>query len=303
MLSSVFSRFFKGTLAIGFSRLSLIIFGLITVVIAVRYVPPEEYGAFVLLQVILTFLTEFTSFGLSLATPHSLASTDEPLVKRKIINTTIWFRFLIAIITSMLILVFKTALDGYMGPSMWSVLLLYLPLLFCFSSLEGTFETILQGIFRFNLIGFLGTIGIILNLIFTLVFIVYLRLGILGLIYAKLIPIAIQLLIAGVYSKIQYKLEFNKKILREMLVFGFPLQLQYILDFVFSRIDTIIVASILGTTGTAYFELARKIPDSLMQLYNAFRSVYFPMLTELYANNQRQKAFRAYPKSAMSRRM
>lgn len=74
---------------------------------AVRYIPPEEYGAFVLLQVILTFLVAFTGFGLGLATPHSLVGTDEPLAKRQIINTTIWFRIIVSITTGILILVFR----------------------------------------------------------------------------------------------------------------------------------------------------------------------------------------------------
>lgn len=287
---SVFSRFFKGTLAVGFSRVSLIIFGLITVVIAVRYIPPSEYGAFVLLQVSLSFLVGFTSFGLSLATPHSLVGADGPVTKRQIINTTIWFRVLVSIAAGVLILVFRSGLNGYIGPSIWSMLLLYLPLLLGLAGLEATFETILQGLFQFTLIGFLGTIGIVSNLILTYVFIVYLRLGVLGLIYAKLIPIAVQLVVAGVYAKLEYRFELNTRVLWKMLVFGLPLQLQYIMDFVFSRIDTIIIASFLGTSGTAFFEVARKIPDSLMALYDAFHSVYFPMLTELHASDQREKA-------------
>jgi O-antigen/teichoic acid export membrane protein len=290
--SSIFSRFFAGTISLGFARLSLIIFGLITIIIAVRYVPPEEYGAFVLLLVILSFLTEFTGFGLSLAIPQSIAGSTDPLFKCRVINTAIWFRVLTVIAAAILILVIRFALDSHNGQSIWSDLLLYLPLLLGLASLESTFESILQGLFQFNLIAIIGIVGASINLILTFVFIVYLRLGILGLIYAKLIPVATQILIAGVYSKIQYKLEFDKKTLREMLAFGFPLQLQFVLDFAYSRTDTLIITSMLGTSGTAYYEIARKIPDSLMQLYNAFRSVYFPMLTELYASNQREKAYR-----------
>jgi O-antigen/teichoic acid export membrane protein len=189
--------------------------------------------------------------------------------KRQIINTTIWFRVMVSIITGILILVFRGVAIGYVGSSIWAVLLLYLPLLLCLAGLETSFETILQGL----------TIGIVLNLIFTLVFIVYLKVGILGLIYAKLIPIAVQLIIAVAYAGIKYRLEFNIGILRKMLAFGFPLQIQYTMDFVFSRIDTIIIASFLGTTQAAFLEVARRIPDSLMMLYDAFRSVYFPMLT------------------------
>lgn len=290
MSDSVFSQFFTGTISIGFARLSLIIFGLITVVIAVRYVSPEEYGAFVLLQVILTFLVAFTNCGLSLTVPQTIASSNDTLTKRRIINTAIWFRVITALSTGLIILILRVALDRYLGTSVWSVLLIYLPLLLMLSGLATTFESILQGLFRFNLIGIIGSVGILINLVLTIVFIVYLRLGIIGLIYAKMIPIIFQLLIVGVFSKIEYKLEFNKETLMKMLVFGFPLQLQFILDFAYSRIDTLIITSLLGTVGTAYYEVARKIPDNLMQLFNAFRSVYFPMITELNARNQKEKA-------------
>lgn len=292
MASKIFSRFFAGTISLAFASLSQAVFGLITIVIAVRYISPKEYGAFILLQIILTFLTEFTSFGLSLAIPHSLAGSTEPLFKRRLINTAILFRVLTVIAAAIIILLIRFSLDSHNGPSIWLDLLLFLPLLLGLAGLEGTLGSILQGLFQFKLSGILGFVGALTNLILTFIFVVYLRLGILGLIYAKIIPIAVQLLIVRVYSKIEFRLEFDKKILKKMLVFGFPLQLQYILDFSYSRIDTLIITSMMGTSGTAYYEIARKIPDSLMMLFSAFRAVYFPMIAEINANNQKEKALR-----------
>ncbi len=288
--SSLFSRVFGGALSLGFAQVSLIVFGLITVVIAVRYVDPDEYGAFVILQVLLTFLTEFTNFGLSLAIPQKLASSSDRLHTRRVINTAIWFRVLTAVSAGALILLFRFALVNYMGLSVWSNLLLYLPALLGLSCLESTFVSILQGLFKFKLIAAISILGILINLIFTLVLVMYLHLGMLGLIYAKLIPIAFQILVAGLFSKIEYRLELHRQTLRQMLAFGFPLQIQYVLDFVYTRIDTIIIASLLGTVGAAYYEVARKIPDSVMQLLNAYRSAYFPIIAELDARSQDKKA-------------
>ncbi len=176
MANSIFSRFFRGTLSLAFARLSLVIFGLITVMIAVRYVPPEEYGAFVLLQVILSFLSTFTNFGFSLTVPQMIAKYNEQNLVRSVINTTIWFRILTVLVTSLFILVVRFVQDFFLGATIWSELLLYLPILLILGSLEGTFEGILQGLFRFNLIGLLGTIGILINLVLTILFVGYLRL-------------------------------------------------------------------------------------------------------------------------------
>jgi O-antigen/teichoic acid export membrane protein len=113
--------------------------------------------------------------------------------------------------------------------------------------------------------------------------------GLYGLLIAKLISGTFSVLLAHFTTRVKYSFVYNLAILKEMLGFGFPLQMQYIFSFVFSRIDTVIIGSLLGTSGVALYEIARKIPDAVKQLYTVFISVYFPISANLYATEKKEK--------------
>jgi O-antigen/teichoic acid export membrane protein len=75
-----------------------------------------------------------------------------------------------------------------------------------------------------------------------------------------------------------------------MLRFGLPLYANYILDFIFNQAGTFIIGALLGPAQIAFFEYARKIPDSLEMLYGAFRQVYFPFLSKLFGDGKKKEA-------------
>jgi O-antigen/teichoic acid export membrane protein len=121
------------------------------------------------------------------------------------------------------------------------------------------------------------------------VFVFPLNLSTLGLIYAVFVSDTLIIILAYSAARIKNKRGINLPILKEMLIFGFPLQMQYMLDFVFARIDTVVIGSFLGTAGVAFYEVARKLPDSFMYLYDAFRSVYYPFIAKFHADGERKR--------------
>jgi O-antigen/teichoic acid export membrane protein len=93
-------------------------------------------------------------------------------------------------------------------------------------------------------------------------------------------------------SRLHHSWSFSREVLKDMLTFGFPLQLQFVMFFLFTRLDTVVIGSLLGPSGVAYYEVARKFPDSLFQLFDVFNSVYFPMSSRMYATESRESARR-----------
>ena len=89
---------------------------------------------------------------------------------------------------------------------------------------------------------------------------------------------------------VKKKLVLRRDLIKELATFGLPLQLNDILNFIFTRIDTLVIGVLLGPTDIAIYEVARKIPDSLRQLYEPFRSVYFAFSSKLFALGDRQRA-------------
>jgi O-antigen/teichoic acid export membrane protein len=53
-----------------------------------------------------------------------------------------------------------------------------------------------------------------------------------------------------------------------------------------------LIGGLLGPVEIALYEIARKIPESLEMLFEAFRQVYFPFISKLFAEDKLEKATR-----------
>ena len=264
--------------------------GLVSVMLVTRYLPPEEYGAFVLLQVVVVFLAEITSLGLTVSVPKFIACTESKRDKRTLVNTVICFRILTALAVSLLVLIARRLLILLYDSPLLLSLIIYLPVLLTLESLGKLLKSIFEGFFLFNRIGIVDFAAGSLNLLFIVLFVVFLDQGLSGLVYAKLISMAVSYTFAYFSNPIERKLEFDYTVLKDVLAFGLPLQLQYILGFLFLRVDTLMLGALLGPAGIAYYEVARKIPESLVRLYDAFRAVYFPSIANLFARGKHHQA-------------
>lgn len=286
---SIISQFFSGTLSIGIAQFSSVVFSMIGMMIAVRHTSTEEYGTYVLLFVAIAFLIEFTSFGLSMAIPKYIASNEDGYFKATLINTVLYFRILTILVVILLSLAFKPIFVSLFGKSLLLDLFAYLPFLFGLGSLFQLFKSILRGQFNFTALGIIGFASSAVQLTSVIVLVQVFKFGLHGLLIAKLISGIFSVLVAHYAIRVKHNLAYNLALLKEMLRFGFPLQMQFLFDFVSSRVDTVIVGSFLGTSGIASYEIARKIPDAVKQLYPVFISVYFPISAKLYATEKKEK--------------
>lgn len=255
-----------------------------SLMLVVRHIPATAYGVFVLIRVIYTFLAEATSFGLTLVIPKYLAASEDVSYKGGLINTVIYFRVATVMVCGLLVfagLPFMLHLFGSSSPT--ERCFLYIPILFGLESVARVLLSILQGLFQFRTIGVIGATSAIANFIATIVFIFPLNLSTMGLVYAVCVSDAVIIVWAYLAICIEDRWTVNIPLLKNMLRFGLPLQGQYMLDFVFARIDTVIIGSWLGTESVALYEIARKLPDSGMYLFDAFQSVYLSFIAKLHS--------------------
>lgn len=287
---SLLARFVRGTLSTGLGSLSTMVLGLLATMVAARRLAPEAFGGFVLLQVVAVFLTRVSSFGLDLSVARSVASTDDGERKRQLINTAVYFRLSTVFVVSLVALIARPALYAAFGSSLMPNLLLFLPILFLLESSTGLLKSALQGLFLFKRMGMTDFIAGLFNFLLVLVFVQFFDRGAMGLIQARVISLSLSCAYAYLATPVKKRLEFHPQALKEMLVFGFPLQINDILGFAFQRIDTLIIGVLLGPADVAYYEIARRIPDSLARLYEAFRSVYYAFLSRLFGLGQQNKA-------------
>lgn len=286
---STLERFITGTFSTGVSGTITIILGFLCIMIYTRWMPKDEYGAFVILQLIMALVVTTSGFGIDFSIAKFIASTDDEEYKRRLINTTLYYRFATIIVASILILIAKIVIEMIWGSSLITHFLLYLPLLIFFETFATALEYVLSGNLKFMTVGIAGTIYSVTSFFLTVLLVIVLGQGVMGLIYTRILARGCAFLFAYLSCRISHRLEFDWDILKKMLRFGFPLYINSFLNFGFTRADSFIIGGFLGTAETATYEIARKIPESLEMLYNTFVQVYFPIVAKVFTGGDKAK--------------
>jgi O-antigen/teichoic acid export membrane protein len=263
-------------------------------VVAARYLPEEALGAFILLQFVTLFLSKLSSLGLELGTTRLISGAENEPDKRRIISTAISCRLIMILSLSFVLLLFDSklsdALSIVFSSEVWREISVFIPLLFLVESSLGILQAVLQGRFRFGQIAIASFLASMLNLLLTFMFVVFFNQGVAALIYARLLSVTAACALMAPYLPISVGLAVDRKLLKRLILFGIPLQINELLTLIFQRIDTLLVGTLLGPTPVAYYAVARRLPDGLGQLYDAFRSVYFSYMSRFLVTGEQHRA-------------
>lgn len=282
-------RFFKGIVSTGMGSLCTLVFGFVTITLAVRIVSKEQFGTFLLLQVIVYSLVMISDLGINLAVTRAIASAAEG-EQGRIISASVTLKLLTIALATTLIMgcggyLFAVARIGTMEK-----LMVPLNLLFVLESLFAFDCAVLQGLQRYRVLALSQVILSVLNLLLTALLLMQFREGLFALIYARQLSLALAVFYQLKAMPDGIRLFLNRKTVQDVLTFGLPLGLNNIMTFIFMRIDTLIIGSLLNPVGVAYYGTAGKIPDAGRQMFESFRSVYFPHVVELFARKRQDVA-------------
>lgn len=283
------TRFLSNVISSGLGRAFTVAFGILCLFIYARWIPAEEYGGFVLLQVLIGLGLYFSEFGIDTAVTRFIAGTEDPTERRVVVNTGLYFRALCILLISALIFVLQDSVYKLLGGNIPKELLVFLPFMLLIEGLLSFYSYTLEGLLNFKVLAWISFIYGLTSFILTAVLVIPFGLGAYGLVWARLAPKFLCLILTIFATKIPLRLELNWERLRKMIKFGLPLYGNNLLGYGYSRADTIIIGYLLGPAEIAIYEFARRIPESLEMLYNAFKDVYFPFIVNLYASGARDK--------------
>ncbi|MCA9883128.1 MAG: oligosaccharide flippase family protein [Anaerolineae bacterium] len=284
---SMTMQFINGFLATGLGKVSVVVLGFLGLMIATRVIDTEQMGYFFLIQIMALFLTELSNFGMTLALPRFTADIEDADDKRLHINTAVYFRIVTIIGACILALVLRQPFSQLFGGEIPDNLLIFLPIMVALESTGKLIVSVLQSYFKFRPIGTISVISSVVNMASIVLFTLVLGQGVFGLLIAKVLSRAVAFGYGTIIAPFSLRPEFDAVILRKMLWFGFPLQVNYILSFIYQRIDTFLIGVLIGTEEVAFYEIARRIPDSLTEVFDAFIQVYFPYVSKLSAPEKR----------------
>jgi lipopolysaccharide exporter len=284
-----FVRFIKGIISTGIGTFFTLLLGFVNIFISVRLISKEQFGCFMLLQTVLYSFMVVSDLGLNIASTRQIACSEEG-EKSKLVTSIFYLRTVISILFSLILLASGNFLFHLLHADILSKYLVLIILLFCFEVYNTLFISILQGLHFYKKLAISQIILSCLNLALMVCFLHTFNNGLLSLILARLISLPAVLLYQMVAVTVRLKRVFDKRTIKDLIVFGFPLGLNNMLSFVFMRLDTLMIGAYLSPIGVAYYGAASKLPDASRQMFESFRSVYFPNMSELLIHKRHEDA-------------
>lgn len=284
------SQAVSGTVWLTIANVITMVLGLALVVVSTRKFTADVYGSYILLWLISGLLSQITTLGFGLAIPRFLAISEDAHRKELLVNTFITLRLMVFGVMTIIALALAPLLFKLFGVERETTTLVFVVMMFFVSSFTSTMQSILQGFSRFKQIAVWDILSSFLNLI--LIFcLIPLPISDLAVFVCSYL---IAYVIAGVYMfvsiPVRKYLLIEIPLMKSIIKFGFPLQLNDIVSYFYGRIDTLMIAAMLPVADIAYFEVARKIPDSLLAFFDAYTTVFFPLFSHLYSANEYEKA-------------
>jgi O-antigen/teichoic acid export membrane protein len=266
------------------------VLGLVGTIIVTHHFSTKDFGEYALIFVVVSFISQISTLGLEMSVARFIAGAKDESRKERFLSTSVILRVAAILLASLIAWFGSPLLIALFGQSLLPGFIAYIPLLFALGTLQSLLRSILQGCLLFKWVGFTDLITSISNLILLLLVIYGLNGTIAELFLARSISLLLSSIFAYFAIPIRKKFSFHIDTFKELMKFGMPLQINDILSFFCSRIDTLVVAAFLGPAGIALYEVARKIPDSLRAFYQPFVSVYYPFLAKIYSQEDHVKA-------------
>lgn len=214
----------KHSLIYGISNILRKAIGFLMIPVYTRYLTTSDYGTIQILDLIINIAGIMFSFGVSSSIFRFYYQYDNQEEKNQVISTAYLFIIsIIALITICLLLLSKKVSILIFSDVSYAK---YLNIIFCsflFMQQENIFYNYLLVNKKSVLYTIFSSINLISSLLLNIYFVIIIKIGIIGILYASLISHIIGTIVLGCITLINIKLSFSLVKLKEMLKYGIPL--------------------------------------------------------------------------------
>jgi len=288
--TDITSRAVSGTAWLTIANIVTLVFGLVLIMVSTRKFSPDIYGKYILLSVISSLLVQLSTLGFGLTIPRFLAISGEARRKELLVNTFLTLRLISFIGMTIIAVLISPFLFKIFHLPQEAIAVVFIILMLFLGGFTATMQSTLQGFSRFKEIAIWDILSSSLNLILLFVLINSPFDGLVILVSSYLIAYLIADIYLFISIPVRKYLILEFALIKDVIKFGFPLQLNDILSYFYNQINTFMIAAMLPAADIAYFSVVGKIPDSLLTFFDAYTTVFFPLFSHLHSNNEREKA-------------
>lgn len=275
-MKELLKSFFAYGLTSGLSKfVSLLLLPIYT-----RYFSPSDYGIIDIIQSIIYIIMIFGSIQLETSLQRYYYEVEHEQRKRE---GSVIFIFVscVSFILALLIAVFSSAISNIIfSTEIYSFEIMVAAIIIPLTNMSIISFIIIRYMKRPILFGIITISQVLFTALFTILFVVYFKLGILGVFYAQVIGFVIVNIIQLFYLRSFYILCWDNKILKKMLKFALPQFPARLVSTSNAYINRFFMIAFLSATSIGVYSVALKFA-SVMQLFlSAFIMAWWPFMYE-----------------------
>ncbi|HEU0080047.1 MAG TPA: oligosaccharide flippase family protein [Longimicrobiaceae bacterium] len=258
-----------------------------------RYLTPADYGVLELLSMTIDVIGMIAGIGLGSAVFKFYADAQDTEGKAEVIGTAGLSAMTLGSVTAALGVLFAPLLTRLViGPETDPLYLRIFFFTYLFQTCEHIPMLLLRARQQAGRVVTLNVARLVLNLSLNILFVVYFRMGVLGVLLSGAITGAVMATGLTAYLLRQVGLRFSPPRFREMVRFGSPMVLWTLGSFVLVFSDRFFLNHYLGTAEVGIYSLAYKFAFMLSALaFNPFDMVWDPHRYEVAKRSDAKEVY------------
>lgn len=252
----------------------------IAIPIFTRILSKEDYGILALAQVYAIFINGLANFGMTAAYDRNFFQYRHNRQETaQLLYSTLLFVVLNFSLLAGLTLVFNETMSRLViGSTEYMKLLFWACCAQFFSSISYYYLTYFRNSEMADKFTFYTIVASLINLVISLFLVAYLRIGVIGIVYAQLCAGII------VFCVLTYKLmstltpSLNRKILVESLKISYPLTPRIFFGIISAQVDKYMVGHLVSIGSAGIYSIGQRIAYSIFTFMTAIENVFSPQV-------------------------
>lgn len=246
-----------------------------------RAFPPESYGLIDLFDVLVYFLLILASFEIPTAMGRYFYAENTIDHRRKIINTSFILTIAFTIVTITLVLIFKgPILIKYLAGTEYENLLL-VSLIWLFLLSVNTFLSFIPRYDnRPKVYVVIGIISIAIKLVSSILFVVVLKMGLMGVLYGYIAGNSVSIILYFWVSRQYFRFVFSAKYAWKMFIYALPLLLGSVLVELWKPWMRHLITLYFPMAIVGLYAFAIRLTSVNLIVHGAFKIAWKPLLFE-----------------------
>ncbi len=286
------SHFLESVILTWAGNLGRIVIGLVALRLVTGVIPEAELGAYWILTSLAALLSNFADLGIGLAVARHLPLAPSPDSARRLMHTVLAIRLAALLFLCVLIAVARPWILRLFDADSIAAHYGYVYVFVVVTNLNDLYIGFLQGLNRFRAIAVFALLSSVTRLMLILILVKGLGFLVAGLFVSEALSLLLAVVLSAWSCSHGLRPRFHREQALIQLRFGFPLYLNTLLSYSATRLNTLMIARMIGPVAVSLFSVAARVPDQLSMVLRSYTQVYLPNMSRFLAARDEERARR-----------